>query len=215
MKVIIGILSVLLALPSFAQKKESYFHVGVSANSYNGEIGNYSDWSPGMQFGLLFNKKKRLNGAVNFGFGAVNGEDRNFGFQSNTGTPTPNNFVKTNFIFLNYDLHVNVLKRENLIVYLSQGIGFIRFTPKDEFDEDLEPQDNTRNEGETYRNLSLILPTSLGVVYFIPGKLGFSFQGGWLNTSTDYLDNISELGDSGNDNTLSIRLALLLPLVKP
>ncbi|TRX61772.1 hypothetical protein FNH22_03055 [Fulvivirga sp. M361] len=212
MKVFIGILCVLLALPSFGQKKESYFQVGVSANSYKGEIGNYDSWSPGIQAGILFNKKKRLNGALNIGFGSLSSEDQTFGFQSNTGTPAPNNFVKTNFLFFNYDLHINIIKKEQLILYLSQGIGFMRFTPKDEFDEVLESQEDTRNEGETYRNLSFILPTSIGIIYFTKRKLGFSFQAGIFNTNTDYLDNISELGDSGNDNALNLRLALLIPL---
>ena len=63
MKVFIGILGILLALPSWAQKKPSYLQVGITANSYNGEIGTYNTWSAGMQVGILFNHKKRLNGA--------------------------------------------------------------------------------------------------------------------------------------------------------
>ena len=212
MKYIGALVLTLLILPSFAQKKESYLQAGISANGYRGELGTYDRWSAGFQAGVLFNHKKRLNGALNFGLGSITGEDGSFGFQSNTNSPAPNNFVKTNFVFLNYDLHINLLKREHLIVHIGPGIGFMRFTPKDEFGDGLETQDRTRQEEETYRNLALMLPVSLGVVYFMPNKMGISVKSSLLNVNTDYLDNISELGDSSNDNMMNVRLSLLVPL---
>ena len=207
-----AIVLIFITFSSFGQETPPFFQAGVSANSYNGELGNYDNWSAGFQVGILFNKKKKLNGAFTLGLGSTAGEDGTFGFQGNANTPAPNNFVKTHFLFLNYDLRFNIIKNQNWIVYISQGIGFMRFTPEDEFGEGLETQDQTRQPDETYRNLSIMLPTSLGAIYFLPNKFGISFQFGLLNTGTDYLDNISEFGESGNDNMLSTRLSLLVPL---
>lgn len=212
MKYVGALFLMLVTFFSFGQRKPSYLQLGVSANSYNGELGSYSDWSAGFQGSIIFNKKKKLNGAFNFGLGSITGEDGNFGSRENTNDPAPNTFVNTHFLFLNYDLRFNLVKKQNWGLYLSQGIGFIRFTPEDEFGEGLETQDQTREPGETYRNLAVMLPTSLGAMYFLPNDFGVSLQLGLFNTGTDYIDNISELGESGNDNILSMRLALLVPL---
>lgn len=195
-------------------QKKSYLSAGVAAYAYNGELSTYASWSPGIHLSALLNPTKKLNGSVTFALGSFTGENNSFGFPSTIGTPTPNSFVKTNFVRLNYALRYNLLERKKVMAYVSLGAGFIRFTPKDDLGEDLEPQDNTRQENETYRNLSFILPTTLGVVYFFPNRFAVNLEFGLLNSTTDYLDNISELGDSGNDNLANLNLSLLLPLVK-
>ena len=202
-----------LSIPLFLfRQKQSYLAVGVSGNSYNGELGTYKSWSPGFCISTLFNPTKKLNGSVSLSLGSFSSEKSNFDFRANTGTPTPNNFVKTNFVRLNYAIRYNLVHKEKLIAYVSQGIGFLRFNPKDDLGEDLEPQDNTRQQDETYRNISFMLPTSLGALYFLPNKFAVSLELGLLNTTTDYLDNISEFGDSGNDNIITSQLSLIVPL---
>jgi hypothetical protein len=207
-------LALLLLLPIavFAQQAKMYMHSGIAMNSYKGDLGTYDKYTGGFQLGIQLNKKKRLNGAFNLGFGRITDDDPSIQPSGLSGVAEPNNFFKTNFIYLNYDLHINIIKKQNLIVYISQGIGFMRFTPKNNEGESLQDQQDTRELGESYRNSALMLPTSMGVIYFLPNNFGLSLQSGIYNTSTDYLDNISAFGDAGNDNILAFRLAFYVPL---
>ncbi|MDX1627056.1 MAG: hypothetical protein R3345_00070, partial [Fulvivirga sp.] len=161
--------------------------------------------------GIQFNKKDKLNGSFQIGFGTINDEDRDF-ISSNSSTASANKFFKTNFFYVNYSLHYNLIKKENLIVYISQGIGFLRFTPTDQFGDNLQDQPGTREEGETYRNASIMLPTSVGAIYLLPNQYGIGLQAGFYGTLTDYLDNISQLAETNNDNILGIRFAFYIPV---
>ncbi|MEM7108426.1 MAG: hypothetical protein AAF519_09385 [Bacteroidota bacterium] len=192
-------------------QKQSLISFGLSANSYRGELSNYSDWSAGLQIGWIFDLNKKWGGSLQAGFATARGSDRNFALQANTSDPAINTFVKTNFLFVNYALRFTFLKKNNISAYLSQGVGFMRFVPQDEFGNDLIDQDDTRAQNEEYRNLSFMLPTGLGVSYIFPNSFGVTVEGNVMNTTSDYLDNISDLGDSGSDNILSARLLLLIP----
>ena len=216
MKHIIFVFLISIAYTGFAQQDSTlkWLQFGTAMNAYKGDFQGKAKYTSSFHIGLQFNKKRKLNGSVMLAAGTLNGEDRNFSFESSqTPKPTPNQFVKTDFFHLSYELHYNIIKTENLIVYLSQGIGLIRYTPKDSEGNTLEDQPETRAEGESYRKESLMLPTSVGAVYLLPNQFGIAVQGGYLNTLTDYLDNISTLGDSSdNDNVLQIRLGIYVPL---
>lgn len=205
------ILCLFVTVPmAFAQGPSKFAHAGTSMLSYKGDLSGYDKYTIAFHGGIQFYKKKRLNGAFNLGFGNITGENRNF--SGPNPDKEPNRYFKTNFLFLNYDLHVNLLKKSNYSIYISQGIGFIRFTPTDQFGEDLQGQLTTRADDETYRNASFMLPTKIGAMYLLPNYFGVGFEAGFFGTMTDYLDNISELGDSGNDNILTFRFNLYIPL---
>lgn len=198
---------------AFGQKPALYINGGPAIMKYNGELGSYDNSSGSIQLGLQFNKKEKINGALNIGFGSITGQDINFGPRAEISTaPTPNRFFKSNFIFINYEVHYNFIKKENFNLYFSQGAGFFRFNPQDDLDNDLQELPETRSEGETYRNAALMLPTSVGGMYFLDNDFGVGLQFGFYNTLTSYLDNISELGDGGNDNILFFKLAVYAPL---
>lgn len=196
-----------------AQQTEIFIYGGPVITKYNGELGNYNNSSGSVQLGLQFNKKEKLNGSLNLGFGAVSGEDLNFGPQVEISTaPNPNNFFKSNFIFFHYELHYNFLKKAKYNLYISQGIGIFRFNPKDGEDNNLQDLAETRNQGETYGNATIMLPTSIGGTYFLPNQYGIGLQLGFYNTMTNYLDNISELGDDSTDNIFFLKFAVYAPL---
>lgn len=195
---------------AIAQAPAKFAHVGTSMVSYKGDLSGYDKYTVAFHGGIQFNKKKRLNGAFNLGFGNITGENRNY--SGSNPDKEPNRYFKTNFVFLNYDLHINLLKKEYYSIYLSQGIGFIRFTPTDQFGDDLQDQLITRADDESYRNASFMLPTKIGAMYLLPNYFGVGFEAGFYGTMTDYLDNISELGEAGNDNILSFRFNFYIPL---
>ncbi|MEO1049980.1 MAG: hypothetical protein AAFX87_05125 [Bacteroidota bacterium] len=196
------------------QDLDNYVYGGVSANGYNGDASGYGRFSGIFNAGLRFNRKEKLNGSLNLSIGSITSSNIDFNPSNFPGTNRiPNSFFETSFFSFHYQLQYNLIKKENLIVYVGQGIGFIRFNPKDDLNNNLQDIPETRAQGEEYTNISLMLPTSVGVVYILPNGFGFGFNTTLYNPLTDYLDNISDLGtDEGNDNMLAFGLSMYVPL---
>jgi len=207
----------LYSLSSIAQTTlpTKFVELSVCTNSYKGDLSHsYSQWANGIQVGLLFNKKKIINGHLNLFIGTAIAQNPNYFFDNGANPqPTPNNFAKIQMIALNYDLHINLYKKHNLIVYFYQGIGLMRFNPKDADNNNLANQISTRAPNESYSNTTVMLPTGIGALYVFKPGIGVGFQGGWLNTRTDYLDNISQWGDMKHlDNILTYRMTFYIPI---
>lgn len=204
-----------LTLENKSHPRSSLFwEIGFSANAYNGDLGNpYAKWSSSFQTALRFNRKKRLNGKFAFSFGNFTGESAQLGIES-TSERIPNDFFKAETFSFHYELHYNIIKNSHWIVFVSQGIGLMNFQVKNDRGENLQDLRNTRVEGEEYGNTSLFLPTGLGALYILQNGYGIGAELQILNLQTDYLDNISQLGQSGNDNGLWFKLWLAIPLKK-
>ncbi|WKN40604.1 hypothetical protein [Tunicatimonas pelagia] len=186
--------------------------IGISTNAYRGDLGQaYDKWTLAFQGSLLFNHQRRLHGGVHASYGTLTGQAqgaRLFELEVNTA----NRFFKTTFFSMHYALEYDLLRRENIIVYLSQGLGFIRFSPENQFGESLQNDLSTRAPNETYGNVAAILPTQLGINYFFANRFGIGSKVGFANYLTDYIDNVSQLGsNSGNDNALHIQFLFLIP----
>ncbi len=187
--------------------------IGVSTNAYRGDLGQpYDKWTLAFQGSLLFNHQRRLHGGVHLAYGTLNGQaqgERVFDPEVNTA----NRFFKTNFLSVHYGLEYDIIRHKNLVVYLSQGLGFVRFSPKDQFDQNLQDDLSTRAPNETYGNIAVMLPTQLGINYFFPNRFGVGSKVGFSNFLTDYIDNISQLSsDSGNDNVLHVQFLFFVPV---
>ncbi|MEP2024895.1 MAG: hypothetical protein ABJH98_14145 [Reichenbachiella sp.] len=197
------------------QRKRKEIHVGIGPAFYSGDLGSaYSSGSLLFNFGLKLNKDKKLNGNIKVAIGSISGQELDYTTTDNTGiTATPNTYFKTSFFGLNYEAQYNFVHREQLKVYISQGIGLFRFNPKDQYDNDLIDQPDTRPIGESYRNMIIQLPTQLGAKYYLPNDFAFGIQFGFINPITDYLDNLGIWGNkNGNDNILSIQFEIHAPI---
>jgi hypothetical protein len=195
-----------------AQPASRYFWMGLSGNHYRGDLQGGTQFKPGLHLGLKFNKDQRLNGNFTLSLAQVEGQDPGF-FPDTEPNIRPNRYFTSTFFAANYMLQYNLIKKERYRLYIGQGIGLFRYNPKDEQDRPLQDQRSTRLPNEEYGNISLMLPTAAGLIYFLPNQWGIGFQASLLNPLTDYLDNISELGPKkGNDNVLQFRLQLLVPL---
>ena len=190
------------------EKSDPYLTVGTGLLTYKGDMGTYDKSGMGFNIGLRLTKKKLLNGSFNLGFGSISDDDPNTPKAQQFNDLIPNSYFKSSIAYLNYALNINIIKNEKWWVYLSQGIGFVRFSPKNENGEKLVDLDNTREAGEEYRTSAFMLPTSLGFVYHLSDDWGIGMNTALLNTQSDYLDNISKLGSSGNDNVLSVLFTL-------
>lgn len=205
---------ILLPLSALAQiqKVNKFLELGISPISYKGDLSQgYQKWTSAFHIGLKRNDKKRVNGHFNLMAGTINGQNIHYSFPSSTATPS--RFFKTTFIALNYDVQYNIIKKDHFILFISQGIGLLRFTPKNEDNEDLSDKFNTRAKDETFNNIAFFFPHSIGFMYFLPNNYGAGFQIGRLSPATDYLDNISLLSDySKPDNILAFKFTVLAPL---
>jgi len=206
------ILFLLMAISRLqAQDKTPYWLlVGLEIPSYTGDLNQYAQFNSGFTLGFRLNHKENLNGQFMLALGTVKGDNRKLDIRP--GQEAPNSFFRTPYVEFSYQLHYFVYRTDRLGVYVSQGAGFFRFVPIGENGNNLIDDPRTRAEDETYRNITLALPTKAGVQYIFSNQIGMNLEAGWHNPLTDYLDNISELGESGNDNILFIRLNLMIPL---
>ena len=151
---------------------------------------------------------------MNLGFGQVEGQDPNYQPPVIDGVvPTPNTFFKTNYVSFNYDMRYHIVKKNNYWIYVSVGVGLIRFNPKDENGNSLSELPETRFLDESFNKMTFILPVQLGVLYFLPNYYGIGLEFGLLNTMTDYVDNISDWGvKDGIDNILQLKISFIAPL---
>ena len=186
-----------------------FLEIGVSANAYRGDLSGYDKFTACYHLGYKFNEGKRVNARVGIGFGFLTGENRLYRFTD----ANPNNFFRTPIFHISGELHFNLLKTRNIMLYLSQGIGFLQYDPKTEKGEKLADLTNTRAIDEQYGKISVMLPTGAGAVYVLKNSYSFGIQATFLNTQTDYLDNIGRYGiRDGNDNVFSLRFFMYAPL---
>ncbi len=196
--------------------KKAYLwgELGISASAYKGELSpSYRSFLPVYHAGFMRYRQRRLNGAFLASVGAVTGSSLNPPFRDDLESVTPNRYVRTSFFSLQYGLQFNIIRKERFRLYISQGAGLIRFTPRNEDGQPLADISSTRMAGESYGRMAIMLPTQAGIQYFFGNQFGLGFSAGWLNTFTPYLDNIFEASTSErNDNILSYRFSLLVPL---
>ncbi|MEN7546834.1 outer membrane beta-barrel protein [Rapidithrix thailandica] len=186
--------------------------LGVGPNAYKGELSKgYEKWASAFHAALQFNRSKKINFRLGLRFGHTIGQDLHF--KPSSKNAQVNTFVKTNFWGANMDVMLHLLKKEHVRVYLSQGLGLLHFAPKDAEGHALVDQTDTRDANETYSLNTAFFPTSLGIAYHLDNNYGASLQFSLLNPFNDYLDNISQWGNSSDkDNILSVRLSFLIPL---
>ena len=208
---IIVVVFVLISTSTLAQLPEKFFQLGASTHAYKGDLNDsYNNWSGGIDIGLKFNRKKRVNGSLILGLGKITGQKASL---PTSQLPRPNSFFKTSYVTVNYSVQYNIVNKPNWRLFISQGIGILRYEPKDEFSISLQDQGDTRADNELYGNIMPILPTQLGGIYFFPNNYGIGAQLGYMNLTRDYIDNISELGTNSNgDNVLRARFAFYVPL---
>ena len=204
------------AVPVTEPAAGRFIFAGVSACAYSGSLsGAYKAFTPALHLGLRLNRKKRFNGSFLATLGSITGSALNYGFNPDpkySGSKPVSSF-RTVFFTLNYELALNLIKKRNFCFYVSQGIGVMRFEPYDADGNKLYDLPQTRAGGETFNKITTVFPSSLGLYGLLPNGYGFGLQAGFMNTSTDYLDNLSTLsGRANGDNVAFYRFSLMVPV---
>ena len=195
-----------------AQVPTKLLEIATSLNAYKGDLGlPYSKWASSFYLGLRMNKNDIGNFYVNISIGNVIGQQINY-MPPRGKQGTPNTFFKTDMIIVNAGLQFNLITQKRFVLYLSQGIGLLRYSPRDSEMKDLIDQQNTREKNEIYTNNTIILPTKLGVMYYFKSGFGVGNEIGFMNPRTDYIDNISALANPNKDNILTWRFSFYTPL---
>ncbi|MCP4521618.1 MAG: hypothetical protein GY827_08005 [Cytophagales bacterium] len=185
--------------------------LGMCPTAYKGELGSYQQWTASWHVSFVLTRRKRLNGEFCFLGGTISGQNRDF-TPSISGVE-PVTYVNTTFYSGSYNLRFNILAKKNYTLYVSQGIGFMNFRPQNGKYEDLTNLAETRAVNEDFSTTSLMLPTQIGTQYIFNNLFGLGFKVAWLNTRTDYLDNISEWGNSdNNDNIMAYKFYAIIPI---
>ena len=215
-KKLAGILLVLLFAISQmaeAQQPTAFLYGGFGMNKVRSDLqSDYSAYTGSFMLGVQLNRSKRLNGSFAISYGQISDENSQYTYSGDVQAK-PNRFFSSSLFTIQYDLHVNILKKENYILYLSQGIGLARYKPEDELGNSLQDRYTSRAANETYGNSSIMLPSKLGFTYLLPNAWGLGLEAGYLNPMTDYLDNISQWGNKkGNDNVLLFSFKVYAPL---
>ena len=175
--------------------KHAEIFLGYSINSYGGDLSGFGKLNSAFNVGVLFNNRKRISGEINIRIGRVIAESLN------ERSPIES-FVSNNYFSINYGANIRLYQwKQQLSFHLTPGFGIINHNPRDVDNNELISIGSTRNRDEEYGRIAIILPVKFGIKYHTPYRLHFGIEFGFLNTRTDYLDNVSQLiDDSNRDN---------------
>ncbi len=184
--------------------------IGLLAAGYAGDLTvnshPFERFSAGASLSLQFASEKLISPQLNGGFGKFSAQDRDIAAVEGV---QPNTFVETPFFFVDLRIKARFLRETGFNPYISAGIGMLGFTPRDGMGNSLLDNYSTRQEGETYGSITANFPLSAGFEVKLSPILLVGLEYTYRVTTTDYLDNISALGQKeGNDNLQSILLSL-------
>lgn len=196
--------------------------LGFTGNQYTGDLTSdkiadairvYS----GVNLSILAQRQSPLNFLVSIGAGTVVGQNDSVKFtQPTSNRLSPNRFFATSFIYGDLNLRYRFFNADKLSTWFGAGGGFLFYSPKNEKSLGLLDQDRTRIPGETYNLIMLQVPLRVGIDYNFSRYVGLSLSFQHRFLSSDYLDNIGEMGTrKGNDYLQSLEITLNIPLNPP
>ena len=204
----IGFAFVTLSLNAQSDKQRA-LTFGYAPNVYKGDFESEQTWGNSFNLGLNLNKGKFLTGEFQLRIGSVTAQTLSNDFSSEVV-----NYVKTNYLGINYGLSFRVLNiKDKFQMKLTPGFGLMRFDPKSLSGEKLSAKNSTRQKGEVYGSTALMLPLKCTLEYYTKYKVSYTLSTGYLNTFTDYLDNVSKIGVSDKkDNIFFLGLGISIDL---
>lgn len=200
----------LQGLSQSGEQKPLRLGIGFMGAAYNGDLTVNGDalhrFHPGFNFTLQFASEKLISPQLNTGFGQFVTQDRDIAAVDGV---QPNTFVDTRFFHVDFRLKARFLREKAVHPYISLGVGLFGYTPRDVDGNNLLDNLSTRNEGETYGSITASFPFSPGVEIDMSPLMTLGLEYTLRPTTSDYLDNISQLGSKdGNDRVQAVTLSL-------
>lgn len=192
------------------EQKPLKMGIGLMGAAYVGDLNTNGEslyrFYPGVNISLQFASEKLIAPQLNAGFGKFLSQDRELVPVEGV---SPNTFVETPFFFVDFRLRARFLREKPINPYLSLGLGLLGYTPRDVEGNNLLDNVSTRAEGESYGSLAAGFPLSIGTEYKLSHLLSLGLEYTYRLTTSDYLDNIGQLGmRNGNDKIQSLLLSL-------
>jgi hypothetical protein len=192
--------------------------LGMAGFSYAGDMTYREEapWRflPGADFAIQFEGRKRIQPQIHAGFGRI--AEQWDGAAPAADAAMVNAYFDTRFFYADLRLGGYLLRRGRVWPFVSAGGGFFSFTPRDESGNFLSENIFTRLEGETYNTVAFTTPLSLGGELRLTPLLALQMQYTYRFTSSDYLDNVGQLGGRrGSDVLHVLQLGMMLDLAAP
>ena len=188
---------------------------GFSAVAYKGSLQNsYLRWTPAYQAGIVLEKRRLFSSCICIGTGSYTGEDRSYRLPSKADQNLqPSASFEGRFFTLQYEARFLLFRYQAFSIQATQGLGIFRFSVSDRNGNSLSVRPKTRASGESYSQNSFFFPSAIMLSCRFPNRMCLSFQAGWYNTSSRYLDNMDRLSLNQNaDNLASMRFLFSIPL---
>ncbi|MBX3102318.1 MAG: outer membrane beta-barrel protein [Bacteroidetes bacterium] len=186
--------------------------VGFSGLTYQGDLNwkqeTYYRMYPGFRLSAQFDNQKRVSPQLGILLGRFSAENRGLGA---TEGVQPNTYVRTGFMAADVRILIRILRSSRLRPHVGIGLGLLAYDPKDTGGNTLVTNLNTRMESESYGNLAVQFPLVAGFQYRVNDITAIGVEFCHQGTSTDYLDNIGDLGPRpGNDRLQSLTFSLYI-----
>lgn len=198
--------------------------LSITGNGYYGDLNytpeglmksDYFSFYPGLNLQMSKAKNQRMLPMFNAGYGKFVAQNPELPAVSVlTGDPptpqliTPNRYAETSFIYADFGYRIQLIRQfSRLSPYVGLGLGGLAYFPRSKEGELLSRSRSTRAPSEaSYGTLSLSTPMTLGMDLNLSRKLSVNIAYVYRLNSTDYLDNIAELGrQAGNDKLHVVR----------
>lgn len=183
--------------------------IGFSANTYIGDLNaneTLHRFYPGLHLSLAFENQKLIAPAFHLFIGKFIAQTRNLPPVDNI---QPNTFVKTHFINADLLIRIRPMYKKPVYPSIATGLGILNFTPKNENNQNYATLVTTRKPGESYASTTIALPLNLSINLKLARNIIAALNYYHLFPSTDYLDNIGQLGTKkGNDQLIMATLSV-------
>jgi hypothetical protein len=203
----LGLISLITicSIQAFAQSFYNYGRgrdiiasVGTGTTTYFGDLkanGDYFDPKFNLNVGLQYFFNNRVAARVEAQWFSLEGAD------SDSGEPGKIN-RNLSFTSNNYELNaVGIIQafpngtryyqRPAFNVYGFAGIGLLYFNPKAEYQGKKYALQPIQTEGVSYSRVTVVIPYGIGIKYKVNPFFNVGLEGGFRQTFTDYLDDVS------------------------
>ncbi|MEM7371491.1 MAG: hypothetical protein AAF587_22955 [Bacteroidota bacterium] len=186
---------------------------------YRGDLsssnGMFERVYPGFDVSLQFDNNKPVGIQFHAGYGRFVAQTEEEPIPGPDDV-LPNTFVETPFFYTDLRLRWYVIRRFRIKPYLSAGAGLLFFRPLDKRRNFLGENFFTRLPEEEYLTSIASFPLSAGLVAKVARQIHLGISYTYRLTTTDYLDNIGQLGEvAGNDRLHGLGVSLYLSLSTP
>lgn len=204
-RVALVILILSCAVQAFSQSFYNYRRgrdiiasLGTGTTTYFGDLkdnGDYFDPKFNVNLGLQYFFTKNISARVEAQWFSLAGYDKE---SSEEGKIQRNlSFVSNNYelnavgIFQAFPNGVRYYQRPNFNIYAFAGIGLIYFNPKGEYEGKKYALQPIRTEGVKYSRVAVVIPYGAGIRYKLNPFWNLCIEGGFRQTFTDYIDDVS------------------------